>query len=165
MLSENGRFALETVMERLAEEPDTYDQAEWGDSGLPDCDSGRCVAGHIVATVTKAGNAFDRRLRMVDGTPTRTDVQDAIRGAATECLDLDEPPRLFDPEWPREWLEVAGCIPQHPAFRLIEPSADEAAMVLGAILDGDLDEVLAPSEGLRRLGCDGIDVGGATSSV
>ena len=150
MLDEQGCIALEAVCFQLGSNPESYEQSAWGNGCEPDCNSPECIAGHIVSTMTKGHAAYERKLRMIEGVPTSTDVENAIRDAATETLGLTAVPRLFEPEWPREWLEQAGCIPEHPEFREIDPSADEAVIVLLTIIDGELDEALEPSLKLQR---------------
>ena len=145
MLSEKGQIALDAVCCQLRTDPESYEQGEWGAGNEPDCDTPACVAGHIVATMKSAKAGYRRRLDELGGTATKTERDDAIRDAATETLGLKETPRLFEPQWPREWLERAGGTPEHPLIRKIEPSADEAMMVLETIMDGELDEALEPS--------------------
>ena len=150
MLNEQGHIALEAVCFALGSNPESYDQSAWGSGGKLECNSPECIAGHIVSAMTKGHAAYARKLRMIEGVPTSTDVENAIRDAATETLGLTAVPRLFEPEWPREWLEQGGGIPEHPGFREIEPSADEAVIVLQTIMDGELDEALEPSLKLQR---------------
>ena len=150
MLDEQGCIALEAVCCELGSNPESYEQSAWGRGGKPDCNSPECIAGHIVYTTTKGQDAYARKLCMIEGVPTSTDVQNAIRDAATETLGLSAVPRLFEPEWPKQWLEQGGGIPEHPGFWQIEPSADEAVIVLQTIIDGELDEALDPSLTLQR---------------
>ena len=150
MLSQEGQIALDAVCCQLRADPESYEQSQWGAGGKPNCDTPVCVAGHIVATIKSADAGYKRRLGELDSTATRTQQKNAIRDAATEALGLKETPRLFEPQWPREWLERAGSRPEHAMFREIEPAAAEAIMVLETIMDGELDEALEPSRMLHE---------------
>ena len=149
MLSEDGHIALDTVCGRLHDDPESYEQAAWGTGGRPDCNTPGCVAGQIVATMKSANAGYKRRIKELGRTATRTEHEDAIRDAATDALGLDRTPRLFEPEWPREWIERAGGQAEHATLRDIEPCADKAIMVLQTIMDGELDEALEPSKMLQ----------------
>lgn len=142
--NEKALSALDAVCCHLRADPGSYDQGDWG-NGTPDCETPGCVAGYLVA-VTRAGREAYERLTKPLG-PNASDTQrgDAVREAATEALGLDETPRLFEPDWPREWLEAADMVPGDRLSKRIEPGPDTALAVLGTIMDGDLDEALRPS--------------------
>ena len=150
MLSQEGQIALDAVCSQLRADPESYEQSQWGAGRKPNCDTPVCVAAHIVATIKSAHAGYKRRLGELDSRATRSEQSKAIRDAATEALGLNETPRLFEPQWPREWLERAGSTPEHAMFREIEPSADEAIVVLQTIMDGELDEALEPSTMLHE---------------
>ena len=147
MLSnEKALIAVDAVCCHLRNDPGSYDQGDWG-NGTPDCETPGCIAGHLVAATKIGREGYERRTRSRGADASDTQRGDAIRKAATEALGLEETPRLFEPEWPREWLNAADLIPEDPEWSRVEPSADTALAVLGAIMDGDLDEALAPSKG------------------
>ena len=150
MLNQKGLLALDAVCCQLEAEPASYEQGEWGADDKPSCDTPGCVAGHIVATIKSANARYKRRIAELKGTATKTDHENAIQDAATEALGLKETPRLFEPEWPCQWIEKAGGTTEHWILPDIEPSADDAIMVLQTVMDGKLDEALEPSEMLTR---------------
>ena len=113
MLNEKGQIALEAVCSELREVPDGYDQSEWGVNSKLSCSTPSCVAGYIVATMKCAQAGYERRIQKAEGEATRADHENAIRDAATETLGLKATPRLFDPQWPREWIKRAGGTTEH----------------------------------------------------
>ena len=139
--NEKALSALNAVCCHIRADPESYDQGEWG-NGAPDCETPGCIAGYLVA-VTRAGReAYERRTKALGADISDSQRGDAVREAATEALGLEQTPRLFQPDWPREWLEAADLEPEADFGRRIEPGPDTALAVLSAIMDGDLDEAL-----------------------
>ena len=144
MLKEQTQAALEIVPARLERDPESYDQGEWGNTE-PDCKTPGCIAGHIVAGVDSARKGYQRRLKaMADPTDSRAR-ENAIRDAATDALGLETAPRLFEPQWPAQWIEKTGGEVHAIIFEITGPTTEEALVVLEAALTGELDEVLQPS--------------------
>lgn len=147
--NEKAQFALDAVCCEIRADPEGYDQGSWG-NGAPDCETPGCIAGYLVATTSTGREAYERLTKGMgpdDGTGNG-ERGDALRQAATEALGLEQPPRLFEPDWPTEWLEAAGLPPGSDVVGLrVEPGPDTALAVMSAIIDGDLDEALEPSTG------------------
>ena len=147
MLNQQGRKALEIVRARIEREPESYGQCEWGNT-RPDCDTPACIAGHIIAGVETARKGYERRLAAADDPNDTEQRDDAIRDAATEALGLERAPRLFNPDWPPEWIEKAGSKVHPVALDITGPLPEEAVLVLDAVLTGELDEALEPADAL-----------------
>lgn len=160
--NETTSSALEAVCDHLQANPDTYDQAAWG-NGIPSCNTPGCIAGHVVAA-TKKGHEAYRRLTSRPGI-TEDERRDAVRAAATEGLGLEKTPRLFEPEWPRNWFTTADIRLAENHMKQVEPSPEIALAVLYAIRDGDLDEALEPSTMWDEEDDTAEDDGGATAAT
>ena len=143
MLSDPGWDALETVRTRIAQKPENYEQDAWGNTH-PDCDTPGCIAGHIIARVASAREGYKRRMAEAHDPGDERVRDDAIRDAATEALGLTTAPQLFDPRWPPNDREGRGK--SHPvALEITGPMAEDAILVLDAVLSGRLNEALEPS--------------------
>ena len=142
-------IALDAVAIELGENPDEYDQSQWGDT---DCGTACCIANKIVMLTTPGRRWYEEyKKKSTAEKGSHEWRQETIGAAATRVLGLKEPPRLFDPDWPMTWIEKA--YESEPDTRYAgcktDPTAKAAAMVLRTIMDGELPEALEASDILR----------------
>ena len=138
-------LALHAVMLELRNNPDDYDQGAWGEL---DCGTACCIANKLVAMTNPGREWYEKcKERTTKETGSQIWLQETIGAAATEVLGLKKPPKLFDPYWPKEWLIKAyeSQEPEAEPLPPIEPSAEDAVMVICTIMDGELPEALEVS--------------------
>ena len=151
MTTTTQRQVLRKARAAIRRHPESYDQAVWGAPGKPSCETPACVAGHIVSETDSGRSAYEVALSdpevRAESNPERRH-QLAVVRAATEALALSRSPKLFEPVWPRKWLDSLGYENQdadYPMGDIIEPSAEEAIAIINGIIDGQLTDALKES--------------------
>ena len=154
-MTEQQQRLLTNAREAIRSQPESYNQMQYG-TGVPDCGSPGCIAGHVVAGDRELSDELNEQLKAEgqgreDGRESlkeaRENLKDRAAGAiqriASRVLRTEHRPWLFRSSWPIEWRQKAD-LPHNPRLPsdagFFCPTWREAIQVLDGILDGRIDD-------------------------